>query len=64
VDVVGKNCIETNMLQHTVIGQVQSEKKKQKKCRPGTLQSLTLICSVYLRVQISVSLGEVTFTSF
>lgn len=35
--------------------------KRKEEEMPGTLQSLTLIFSFYLRVQISVSLGEVTF---
>lgn len=39
------------------------EEKEEEEEMPGTLQSLTLIFSFYLRVQISVSLGEVAFTS-
>lgn len=38
-----------------------TSKKQKEKEMPGMLQSLTLIFSFYLRVQISVSLGEVTF---
>lgn len=58
MDVAGKNCIQA-CCNNTVIGQVGSEKEVV----PGMLQSLTLIFSFCIRVQISVSLGEVVYTS-
>lgn len=55
--------VEKNVFKHVGAHSDWTSTKWKEEEMPGTLQSLTFNFSVYLRVQISVSLREVTFTS-